>query len=100
VRPNWSERPQPESQTGAQWATAMKEIVVVTLAVDTETGKIDPKAPFMVNSCRRGTRYNRPYQDEPRVIEQFRRGEAQVRFEAEWDDKIGNWIFGKRMDDA
>ena len=78
----------------------MKKIVVVTLAVDTETGKIDPKAPFMVNSRRRGTRYNRPYQDEPGIIEQFRPGEAQVRFEAEWDDKIGNWIFGKRMDDA
>jgi hypothetical protein len=43
----------------------MKEIVLVTLAIDTETGEIDPKAPFMVNSRRRGTRYNRPYHDEP-----------------------------------
>src|ERR1700676_801799 len=50
----------------------MKEIVLVTLAVDTETGRIDPKAPFMVNSSRRGPRYNRPYEDEPSVIEQFR----------------------------
>jgi hypothetical protein len=28
----------------------MKEIVLVTLAIDTETGEINPKAPFMVNS--------------------------------------------------
>jgi hypothetical protein len=79
----------------------MKEIVLVTLAIDTETGKIDPEAPFMVNSrSRRGARYNRPYQDEPGVIEQFRLGENQARFEAEWDDETGNWIFGKRVDDA
>jgi hypothetical protein len=32
---------------------AVKEIVLVTLAVDTETGRIDAKAPFMVNSRRR-----------------------------------------------
>jgi hypothetical protein len=30
----------------------LKEIVLVTLAVDTETGQIDPKAPFLVNSGR------------------------------------------------
>jgi hypothetical protein len=52
----------------------MKEIVLVTLAIDTETGEIDRKAPFMVNSCRRGPRYNRPHEDEPGVIEQFRPG--------------------------
>jgi hypothetical protein len=80
-------------------AAAMKEIVLVTLAVDAETGEIDPKAPFMVNSQRRGTRYNCPYQDEPAVLEQFRRGERQVRFEAEWNDETG-WIFGKRVSDA
>ena len=78
----------------------MKEIVLVTLAIDTETGEIDPKAPFMVNSHRRGLRYNRPYEDEPEVIAQFRPGECQVRFEAEWDDEKENWIFGKRVDDA
>jgi hypothetical protein len=60
----------------------MKEIVLVTLAVDTETGRIDPTAPLMVNSRRRGPRYNRPYEDEPSVIEQFRPGDCQVRFEA------------------
>jgi hypothetical protein len=38
----------------------MKEIVLVTLAMDTETGEIDPEAPFMVNSQRSGPRYNRP----------------------------------------
>jgi hypothetical protein len=78
----------------------MKEIVLVTLAFETETGTIDPKAPFMVNSHRRGLRYNGPYEDEIGVIEQFRPGELQARFEAEWDDKKGDWIFGKRVDDA
>jgi hypothetical protein len=48
----------------------------------------------------RGPRYNRPYEDEPGVIEQFRPGECQVRFEAEWNDEKGDWIFGKRVDDA
>ena len=78
----------------------MKEIVFVTLAIDTETGEIDHKAPFMVNSSRPGTRFNRPYQDEPSVIEQFRPGECQVRFEAEWNDETGEWKFGKRIVDA
>jgi hypothetical protein len=81
-------------------AAAMKEIVLVTLAIDTETGEIDPTAPFMVNSLRRGTLYSRPYYDEPEVIAQFRPGECRARFEAEWDDESGNWIFGKRVDDA
>jgi hypothetical protein len=53
------------------------------LAIDTETGTVDSKAPFMVNIFRRGPRYNRPYEDEPGVIEQFRLGECQARFEAE-----------------
>jgi hypothetical protein len=78
----------------------MKEIVLVTLAVDMETGEIDPKAPFMVNSRRRGPRHNRPYEDEPGVIEQFRPGERQVRFEAECNDEKEDWVFGKRVDDA
>jgi hypothetical protein len=54
----------------------------------------------MVNSSRRGPRYNRPYEDEPGVIEQFRPGVCQVRFEAEWDDEKGDWIFGRRVNDA
>jgi hypothetical protein len=28
----------------------MKDIVLVTLAIDADTGAIDPAAPFMVNS--------------------------------------------------
>jgi hypothetical protein len=40
------------------------------------------------------------YPDEPGVIERFRPGECQVRFEAEWNDEAGDWIFGKRVDDA
>ena len=78
----------------------MKEVVLVTLAIDTETGEIDPKAPFMVTSRRRGFRYNRPYEDEPAVIEQFRPGERQGRFEAGWNEETGDWIFGRRVDDA
>jgi hypothetical protein len=49
----------------------------------------------MVNSRRHGPRYNRAYEDEPGVIQQFRPGDHQARFEAEWDYKTGNWIFGK-----
>jgi hypothetical protein len=91
---------QRESLNRRAVAAAMKEAVLITLAVDMETGRIDPKTPFMVNSGRRGPRYNRPYEVEPGVIEQFRLGENQARFEAEWDDETGNWIFGKRVDDA
>jgi hypothetical protein len=78
----------------------MKEIVLVTLAIDTQTGEIDPKAPFMVNSRWRGPRYNRPYDDEPGVMEQFQPGETQVRFEAEWNAETEDWIFGRRIDDV
>jgi hypothetical protein len=34
---------------------------------------------------RRGPRCNRPYEDEPGVIEQFRPGERQARFQAVWN---------------
>jgi hypothetical protein len=54
----------------------------------------------VICSPRRGTRFNRPYHDESGVIEQFRPGERQARFEAEWDDETENWKFGKRIADA
>jgi hypothetical protein len=73
----------------------MKEIVLVTLAVDATTGKIDSGAPFLVNSRVPGRTH--PYRDEPGVIAQFGPGELQARFEAEWDDESGNWMFGKRV---
>jgi hypothetical protein len=38
----------------------------------------------MVNSFRRGPRYNRPYDDSRGVIEQFRPGECKVRLVAEY----------------
>jgi hypothetical protein len=38
----------------------MPDLVLVTLAIDTEIGEMNAKAPFMVNSWRRGPRYNRP----------------------------------------
>jgi hypothetical protein len=78
----------------------MKEIVLVTVAFDWETGEIVPGAPFMVNSSRPGTLYNRPYENEPEVIAQFHPGEWRARFEAEWDDETENWIFGKRVADV
>jgi hypothetical protein len=65
----------------------MKEIALVTLAFDTETGRIDSKAPSMVNNRRRRVRYNGPYDDEIGVLEQFRPGELQARFEAKWMTK-------------
>jgi hypothetical protein len=76
----------------------MKDIVLVTLAVDAATGKIDPHGPFLVNSRVLGR--SRPYQDEPGVIAQFGPGELQARFEAEWDDESGNWMFGKLVPDG
>jgi hypothetical protein len=49
----------------------------------------------MVNSRLPGRAH--PYQDEPGVIAPFRRDEFQARFEAEWNDETGDWIFGKRV---
>jgi hypothetical protein len=71
-------------------------IVLVTLAIDAETGAIDPTAPFVVSPPpphRRAV-----YEKEPAVIAQFLAGERQARFEAEWSD--GEWKFGKRVRDA
>jgi hypothetical protein len=76
----------------------MKEIVLVSLAVDAATGAIDPTAPFVVSPPpphRRAV-----YEDEPEVIAQFLLGERQARFEAEWSDQDGEWKFGKRVTDA
>jgi hypothetical protein len=76
--------------------SAMAMIVLVTLAVDAETGAIDPSAPFVVSAPpphRRAV-----YENEPAVIAQFLPGEEQARFEVEWSD--GEWKFGKRVVDA
>jgi hypothetical protein len=80
----------------------MKEIVIVCLAIDAETGAIDPTAPFVVISEQPRLQPHRGgvYHDEPHVIAQFLPGERQARFEAEWSDETGDWIFGKRVDDA
>jgi hypothetical protein len=78
-------------------AIVMKEIVVVRLAIDTETGAIDPAAPFAVipgKQPRRGGIYDK----EPEVIAQFLPGERQARFEAEWTEE--GWKFGKRVVNA
>jgi hypothetical protein len=63
-------------------AAAMKEIVVVCLAIDAETGAIDRAAPFVVIPYQRPHRGG-VYDNEP-----------------EWDDEKRDWIFGKRVDDA
>jgi hypothetical protein len=76
----------------------MKEIVLVTLAIDAESGAVDPSAPFVVSPPpphRRAV-----YENEPEVIAQFLPGETQARFDAEWNDETGDWIFGKRVADA
>jgi hypothetical protein len=75
----------------------MKEIVVVCLAIDAETGDIDPAAPFVVITTQRPARGG-VYYNEPDVIAQFMPGERQARFEAEWTE--GEWKFGKRVADA
>jgi hypothetical protein len=51
----------------------MKEIVIVCLAIDEETGAIDPTAPFVVISHQSRLQPHRGgvYHDEPDVIAQF-----------------------------
>jgi hypothetical protein len=73
------------------------------LAIDAETGEIDPAAPFMVIPRRREL-LRLPgrsgiYEQEPGVIEQFRPGEREAQFEAEWSKQEGGWKFGKRVTD-
>jgi hypothetical protein len=75
----------------------MKEIVVVCLAIDAETGTVDPAAPFVVIPRQQPHRGG-VYDNEPDVIAQFHPGERQARFEAEWTE--GEWKFGKRVADA
>jgi len=74
----------------------MKDIVLVCLAIDADTGAIDPAAPFMVIA--REPYRSRPYCDEPDVTAQFHPGERQARFEAVWAE--GQWKFGRRLYDA
>jgi hypothetical protein len=69
-------------------ATAVKEIVLVRLAIDPQTGTVDPTAPFVVIPQRRELQRlpgrGGLYEKEPVVIEQFRPGEREAQFEAEW----------------
>ena len=82
----------------------MKEIVLVRLAIDPKTGAIDPTAPFMVILRRRALQRlpgrGGIYEKEPGVIEQFRQGECEAQFEAEWSKREGGRKFGKRVTDA
>jgi hypothetical protein len=82
----------------------MKEIVLVRLAIDPQTGAVDPTAPFMVIPRRRELQRlpgrGGIYEKEPGVIEQFRPGEREAQFEAEWSKQEGGWKFGKRVTDA
>jgi hypothetical protein len=82
----------------------MKEIVLVRLAINPQTGTIDPTAPFVVIPQRRELQHlpgrGGIYEKEPGVIEQFRPGEREAQFEAEWSKQHGGWIFGKRVIDS
>jgi hypothetical protein len=81
-----------------------KEIVLVRLAIDPQTGAVDHAAPFVVIPRRRELRRLQGgggiYEKEPGVIEQFRPGEREAQFEAEWPKQEGCWKFGKRVIDA
>jgi hypothetical protein len=84
--------------------TAMKEIALVRLAIDPQTGAVDSTAPFVVIPRRRELQRllgrGGPHEKEPAVIEQFRPGEREAQFEAEWSKQEGAWKFGKRVADA
>jgi hypothetical protein len=78
--------------------------LLVRLAIDPQTGAVDHAAPFVVIPRRRELRRlpgrGGIYEKEPSVIEQFRPGEREAQFEAEWSKQEGGWIFGKRVIDA
>ena len=74
----------------------MREIVLITLATNPETGTIDRTAPFLVQAsdpARSGL-----YEREPEVLAQIQPGERDATFEAEWMG--GEWKFGKRVTSA
>jgi hypothetical protein len=85
-------------------AAAMKEIVLVRLAIDPKTGAVNLAAPFMVIPRRRALQRlpgrGGLYEKEPGVFEQFRPGDREAQFEAEWSKQQGGWIFGKRVIDS
>lgn len=71
----------------------MREIILITLATDPETGTIDRGGPFLVQAsdpARSGL-----YEREPEVVAQIQPDERDAKFEAEW---MGDeWKFGKRV---
>ena len=73
-----------------------KDIVIVCLAIDAQTGTIVPDEPFLVKASRKDR--SGVYDQEPEVIARFLPGEQYARFEAEWTDE--RWIFGKHVRDA
>jgi hypothetical protein len=79
----------------------MKQMVLVRLAIDPQTGAA---APFVLIPQRRELQRlpgrGGLYDNEPTVIEQFRPGERESQFEAEWSKQEGGWNFGKRVADA
>ena len=74
----------------------MKEIVVVSRAIDSKTGAILPDAPILIRAARPDR--SGVYDQEPDAMAQFLPGEEQARFEAEWTGD--RWKFGRRILDA
>jgi hypothetical protein len=73
-----------------------KEVVLICLPRDLQTGARDPAAPFLVKA--QDPRRSGLYYDEPAVIAQMLTGEREAKFEAEWTGE--QWTFGRRLRDS
>ena len=68
--------------------SAVKEIVIVSLATDPRTGTTIPDAPFLVETSRADR--SGVYEKEPEVIAQFLPREEQARLKLSGRMRAGN----------